>query len=308
MFPFLAGPVARGALFSFLGFTAWAFSDAMAKGAGLGGASLPVIVGLSSWAAALTVLLGLWLRKSSFDRLRIHNKKIHAIRAFFFFQVAFVGVICFTNLPLTTVYIGIFSAPFLISLAGSVFMGEPLSRRQMISILIGFCGVLLALVPEISAGTTGPGNPLLGYICLPFFLIIFVINNLYLRILGRTETPENMTFWPFFSRALILTPFLLTPAAFDLSWIHLALICGVGVAGGVGFLLMSAAYKLAPLSVASFFHYTQLITGAILGYLFWDTVPSRWVWAGACLIVVAGWSMTHDVRKPKQQLESEACS
>ncbi len=291
------GPAARGALFSLLAFTVWAFGDALTKGAGLGGASITMIVFVSGWGAALTVLAGMALRRDGFAKLRVHNKKVQAIRCVLFFGVSFANVIAFTNLPLTTVYIGIFASPFLISLFGALFMNEPLNLRQGASIALGFAGVAVALVPEIQGGQAGPGNPALGYAALPVFLILFVAVNLYLRILGRTETPESMTFYPFFVRGIFLLPVLFLEPIGEIPLPALLFTFGMGITTGVGFLLISSAYKLAPMAIVSSFHYTQLLTGALLGYLFWDTVPSVWVWGGGALIVVSGFVMAHEARR-----------
>jgi len=134
-------------------------------------------------------------------------------------------------------------------------------------------------------------------------MIILVANNLYMRILTRTETPENMTFWPFLFRAVILTPWLFFIPVETLTLTNILLTAGIGVTGGVGFLIMSEAYRLAPVSIASFFFYTQLITGAILGYLFWDMVPSPWVWVGAAVIFLAGLIVGHEARRQSAIVE-----
>lgn len=292
------GPAARGALFSFLAFTVWAFGDAFTKNAGLGGASITMIVFISSWSAVLTVLAGMALRREGLAKLRVHNKKVQAIRCVLFFGISFANVIAFTNLPLTTVYIGIFAAPFLISLFGALFMNEPLSLRQGASIALGFVGVTVALVPEIiQGGQTGAGNPALGYAALPVFMVLFVAVNLYLRILGRTETPESMTLYPFLFRGLFSFPLFFLEPASGVPLSALLFAFGMGITTGVGFLLISSAYKLAPMAIVSSFHYTQLLTGALLGYLFWGAVPSVWVWGGGALIVVSGLVMAHEARR-----------
>ncbi len=290
------GPAARGALFSLLAFTAWAFSDALTKGAGLGGVSPMMILLLSSLSTVLTVLLGIALR-GGVARLRVHNKKGSAFRAFSVSIMTFLSVIAFTNLPLTTVYIGVFASPFLISIYGALFMGEKLSFKQGAAIAIGFLGVALALFPGTGNASSGLGNATLGYIALPFFLLTFVFNSVHLRVLGRTETPESMTFYPFLIRGCFLLPLLFFESIQEIPGPLFWAAFGSGFFCGIGFLLISAAYKLAPMAIVSSFHYTQLLTGALLGYLFWDAVPSVWVWGGGALIVASGFVMAHEARR-----------
>jgi len=186
-------PFVRGAFLSFFAFTAWACGDALTKSVGLAGAPPLSIVALSSLVGSLTVLLGTALRRD-IGRLKPRRWKPVLLRSAVFFGIPFLNIPAFTNLPLTTVYIGLFSSPLLLSLIGFFFMGEPLGRRQTGGIALGFAGVLIALLPTFLGGDTGPGNPIVGYMALPLFLAAFVVDMLLMRVLGRTETAEAMTF------------------------------------------------------------------------------------------------------------------
>lgn len=291
------GRFVRGALFSFLGFTIFVGSDVFTKSAGLEGASVFAIMLFSSWSALAVAFLGAALT-GRIGKLKPQQKKPHAIRAGLFLLNSIVNVIAFTNLPITTVYIGIFASPFLISLCGAAFMKERLSRRQLFAILAGFLGVLIALLPAKTAQPIGIENPVAGYISLPFFTALFVANMLYLRIMGRTETPESTTFVPFLFRGLVLLPFLLVGDAMgSLSPQALLFILAQGICTGIGFLLVSSAYKLAPVAIVSSFHYTQLVTGAVLGYLVFGTAPSLWTWAGGAVIIAAGLVVAHEAHR-----------
>lgn len=289
----------RGALYSFLGFTIFVGSDTFTKLAGLEEAPPALILLFSSWSAVLVAYLGA-LARGRTSRLRPRAKKPHAIRAGLFLLNSVANVVAFTNLPLTTVYVGLYASPFLISLCGNLFMKETLSRKQILAILAGFAGVLIALLMSGSAAPIGIENPLLGYITLPFFTLLFVTNMLYLRILGRTETPESTVFVPFLVRGLLLLPLLFFFPFSSLTGPALFYILALGVCTGLGFLLVFSAYKLAPVAVASSFHYTQLVTGAIVGFLVWGTAPSVWVWAGGAVIIASGLIVTREAHKQEK--------
>ncbi len=281
------GSLLRGALFSFLGFTIWACGDALTKLAGTSGVSPFLLLEISGWSGALVIFLGLAFRRK-LHRLRVKRKKLQALRLALLIFCNLVSVVVFMLLPLTTVYIGIFGSPFLISLFGASLFGEKISRSQAVAIVVGFLGVLLALSPEFLNEAAKTGHTLLGYVMLPVFMLLFVADMLFLRVLGRTETSESLSFFPFFFRAAVLLPFLWIDSVSQLPLQPFLFLLVMGACGGIGYLLMATAYKLAPVAIVSPFHYTQLVTGAIFGYLLWGDVPSPWVWGGGFLIVVSG--------------------
>ncbi len=295
---FAQSPLVRGVLFSFFGFTIWACTDALTKIVGLDGLSPFTIVAFSSWGAALTVLLGTALR-GDLRCLLPKRWKMQFIRFVPFLVSALINVVAFTNLPLTTVYIGYFSAPLIISLIGAFFMGEKMNRKQSLAIFIGFLGVVVALFPEATHDLVGNENPMLGYITLPFLVLFFVMDMLFLRVLGRTETAESLVFVPFFLRGFVLLPVFWINSVIELPVQTILLVLAMGASAGLGYLFVTAAYKLAPVALVSPMHYTQLITGAVLGYAVWGTVPSVWIISGGALIVASSLIVAHETRRIK---------
>jgi len=105
---------------------------------------------------------------------------------------------------------------------------------------------------------------------------------------------------PFCLRAVVLFPVLVFYDPLWLwPWHHILAVVGMGITAGVGFVFMSQAVKLAPMAIVSPFHYTQLITGAILGFFLWDMVPSVWAWAGAVLIVLSSFVVAREAGRQK---------
>ncbi|HBM91230.1 MAG TPA: hypothetical protein DD400_05100 [Rhodospirillaceae bacterium] len=295
---FAQSPIVRGVIFSFFGFTVWVCADALTKSVGLGGVSPFTIIAFSSWGAALTVLLGTLLTGRQ-ALLRPKRWKMQFLRAVPFLVSALINVVAFTNLPMTTVYIGIFSAPLIISLIGAFFMGEKMSRKQFIAILIGFLGVVVALFPEATHELIGTEDPTLGYIVLPFMVLFFVTDMLFIRVLGRTETAESLVFVPFFLRGLVLLPVFWINSVIELPVQTILLVLAMGTSAGLGYLFVTAAYKIAPVALVSPMHYTQLITGAVLGYAVWGTVPSLLVLSGGVLIIISSLIVAHESRRIK---------
>jgi drug/metabolite transporter (DMT)-like permease len=62
----------------------------------------------------------------------------------------------------------------------------------------------------------------------------------------------------------------------------------VGVLGGVGHLLLTESFRLAPASVVAPFDYTSILWAFILGYALFGEVPLPVVFAGAAIVTGAG--------------------
>jgi len=295
----------QGALFSFLGFTLFACGDALTKIAGLNEISPTLMIMISGWSVVLTTII-YSIYKKDIKSLKPKNMKIHFILSCIFIALSYVAIYSFTNLPLTTVYIGLFSAPSLISIFGVVFLKEKITRVQISAIIIGFLGVLIAIFPEIiTQKDTVIGNPIIGYVALPFFLGLYVLGMLLMNHMGKTETAESITFVSFGFRAVLLTPILFFEPISNISLSSLLYMIGMGVTAGIGFIFMAKAYQLAPVSIVSPFHYTQLVTGAIFGYLIWNTIPSYWVFAGGILIIASGIMIAHEAHiQSKEKIKS----
>lgn len=287
----------QGALLALLSFTVFACGDAFIKLAGLDGVPVTIIVILSGAFAGLTTFLYA-AGKNNLSKLRPKSWKPHAVLTTIFIAQSYVSVIAFTNLPMTTVYVGLFASPFILALIGKFFMGEALSPKQVIAIIVGFAGVLIALIPEfLAASNQEIGDPMKGYIALPLFMMTYISGMLLLRVMGRTETPESITLISMLGRAVLLLPVLFFIPSTSLSLEAVAYIAGMGITAGGGFILMSRAYQLAPVAIVSPLHYSQLIVGALLGYLIWADVPSLWIVGGGVIITLSGIMITHEAHK-----------
>ena len=63
---------------------------------------------------------------------------------------------------------------------------------------------------------------------------------------------------------------------------------GSGLAGGIGQILITEAYRQAEVSVIAPFEYTSLVLSLIVGYLVFSDVPTVQMLIGALIVVGAG--------------------
>ena len=107
------------------------------------------------------------------------------------------------------------------------------------------------------------------------------------RVLTRTEPPESLAFCSGLVTAvagLALTsfhPHPLTPVL----WLALGM---MGVFCAAGTLSFYFAVKHTSASNVSQYHYTQLLTGALISYVVWHDKPGLFMWLGGALIIGSG--------------------
>ena len=282
----------RAMAYALAAHTIWVFGDTCTKLAGQMHMPPVQIIVLCSLFAILTIGV-VTVARGHARFLKPVRVKMEMTRGLMWSVQSFANVISFTAFPMATVYTLLFTIPLLSSLGAAISLREHLSLRHGLAIFAGFGGILLALGPE----NFDLGNHnWINYVALFGFPLLGTINTVWIRFMSRTEHSESMALFPMLVRTIVLLPlclWLFEPVTRE----GLLAVMGLGFFGGVGFLLAMAAYKHAPVALVVPFQYTQLITGAVIGYFLWNDVPSWNLMAGAAVIVASGLYIVHRERR-----------
>src|SRR5262249_41126199 len=73
----------------------------------------------------------------------------------------------------------------------------------------------------------------------------------------------------------------------------LAVLVIIGTIGGIGQILLTNAFRSAPMSVVAPFDYTALVYAFILGYFCFGEVPDAYLITGALTVVASGIYIVH---------------
>jgi drug/metabolite transporter (DMT)-like permease len=117
--------------------------------------------------------------------------------------------------------------------------------------------------------------------------VCYALAMIAMRQLGRTEKPVTTVFY------FTVVSTLLSALALPFGWTTpdghaLALMAGMGIAGGGAQYFSTRAYSLARAVVVSPFSYASLIYATILGWLVWGDVPAPHVIVGATVVIGSG--------------------
>ena len=181
------------------------------------------------------------------------------------------------------------SAPIIAALLAVPILGEKLGIHRIFAIVIGFIGVLIIVKP----GTDLFYLKSLLPIGSAFFMAAVYLST---RSLMNTETSTSIVFY--YSFALLFTSIIFFPSDFIIpDAFNLTLALSLGVMGSFGHYFMSQAARHADVAVTSPFEYTSFIFVGLMGYLFFNEIPSNSVVIGAILIIISGIYVAYRERK-----------
>ncbi len=188
-----------------------------------------------------------------------------------------------TSIPLAQVFALEFTSPIWVVLLSPLILGEPLTRLRLMSVLVGFVGILIVARP--SPDTISP-----GLIAAASSAVFFALSVMYTRLLTRTETVLCIMFWLTLMQAAFGIIFsawdgdMVAPSAQTLPWLVL-----IGLAGLLAHYCLTSALAIAPATVVVPIDFVRLPTIAIVGMLLYGEALDAWVFVGATVIFAANY-------------------
>ena len=172
------------------------------------------------------------------------------------------------------------SAPIIACVLAVPILGEKLGIRRLIAVIIGFSGVIFIVQP-------GSGIFKLASLLPVASAISMAVSYISLRFIMKTDSSVSIIFY--YSVALFITTIIFFPSDFKFPpLIHLLPLFSLGVMGSLGHYFISQAAKRADTVVITPFQYTSFIWVIIMGYIFYNEIPSRIVVFGGLLIFISG--------------------
>ncbi len=183
-------------------------------------------------------------------------------------------------LPMAQTYAITFSAPLMAVVLAALFLNERTSFRRYLWIVVGFLGVLIAINP----GAPGTGWHLLIPLVMAFANAVF---HVLTRAIAGDDDPMAMIFLSAAAGTLI-TSLTLPWSWSPMSLAEWALIGFGGLLGTIAHLLLTRAYRLAPLAVVSPMVYTQIVWASLFGFFLFGESPTLTTFVGAAVVAAAG--------------------
>ena len=221
---------------------------------------------------------------------------LRVILFFFGFSSFYISL---TVLPLGTATALFFVTPFLITIFAHFFLKEEIGIRRWSAVVVGFIGVYVTLNPDFSNFNYLSLLPIFCAFCYSLSMII-------IKKTSDKDSVYTQTF-TFYIGAIILSIifyFIIGDGQYNTSdhpasqfifreWFvdfnsSILLMSVTGVTATVAFLLLFTAYSIASPSVISPFEYSILFWSPLLGWLYFDEIPTLSTVIGILIIVSSG--------------------
>jgi drug/metabolite transporter (DMT)-like permease len=230
-------------------------------------------------ACAALALIGpsIWRRRAEFRH--IERPWLQLVRivlstleiAAFFLAAAY--------LPLADVTTYYLATPIFVTALSAVVLREQVGWRRWSAILIGFCGVLIALHPSAQTITWPAMIALAG--SLAFSWLMLITRSLRATpdiVLASAQFLGSLVF------GIAVAPFgWIAP-----TWAHLGLFFAAAAISVCALFCVNRSLKLAPASTVAPYQYSMILWAVMFGYLVFGDVPQAHTALGAAIIIAAG--------------------
>jgi len=245
----------------------------------------PLFLSWARYAAALVFVLPVWLvarRRNRALRISRHELPAHALRTVFLIASVVTYYLAIAQIPLADALGAYFVAPIAATLLAAAVLREPLDRRRLAAVGLGFVGAALVVRAEASADAGTLVALASGCLMACYFVAT--------RATVQASAPLSTL-----AIQLALGTALLTPLALT-SWTTpgaeaLALIMLSGALSAACNLMTITAFRMAQVATLTPLVYLELVGATALGLAMFGDLPSATTWIGIAVIVASGLSL-----------------
>jgi drug/metabolite transporter (DMT)-like permease len=206
-------------------------------------------------------------------------------------------------IPMSKAIVVLYVWPLIFTVLGWVFLGERITLRIGLLLLLGFCGVaLMGLDPSIFSDS----QQRLGLLLMLGVATLNAVNYALFKGQLRQRNPDEVLLYDNLVGAVLFLPFVASqladvPAA-SIVW----LVCYGGVLGCFGYYLLYAGLKRVRAATAGVLSYVEVLFAGVLGvFVLGEHVTPHMV-ASTAMILSAALMITTEIRaqthtpQPKQ--------
>lgn len=238
---------------------------------------------------ALIPIFGWAMATGGLGRLRTVHPVHHGIRGIIAVLAAFSAIFAYSRLPLANFYAIVFTGPLIVTLLSAVFLKEPIDRERWIAIGGGFFGVLV--VTHFFGGLSNVSPTVdvtAGRIAAFISVFCYALSVIIVRRMRLGESNVAFSLYGHLAAIIIGGAILALYGGPPLSPSDISLLALSGFLGGAATICLMTAYQRAPVALVAPFQYTQIVWGALAGYLLWGRVPDIYLVVGAVIVAACG--------------------
>ena len=231
----------------------------------------------------VSIILFFLIRKNLLHEINFKEIRTHLKRNIAHYTGQNLWLYALGSITLAEVTSLEFTMPIWIVLFSFLMLNEELNKYKILSVFIGFIGVLITVRPNVESIN-------LGIIAAAISAIAFALTNIYTRRLTRTESTLTILFFLTTIQLIfglvtsLLDGKLDLPTEENIAWIVV-----IGLAGLAAHYCITTALSLAPPSVVAPIDLLRLPIAVLIGVIFYSEPGDTFVYIGAGLIIIANW-------------------
>ena len=208
---------------------------------------------------------------------------LHALRNLAHFTGQNLWFYAVTAIPLAQVFALEFTSPIWVIMLSPLILGERLTRVRVLSVCVGFVGILIVARPS-------PDSLNAGIVSAAASAIFFALSVVFTRRLTRHTSVAGIMFWLTLMQAglgLLTSAWdgqMSLPSAHTAPWLLL-----IGCAGLLAHFCLTSALAIAPATVVVPIDFVRLPTIAVIGMWVYGEALDLWVFIGAAVIFSANY-------------------
>jgi drug/metabolite transporter (DMT)-like permease len=181
-----------------------------------------------------------------------------------------------------------YAAPLLTVIFAAMFLGEEVRAFRMACVALGLFGVLIVVAPRLTVAPDAIGQAeTLGAMLVLGSAVFAALAQVFIRKLVATEGTAAIVLWFSVSASILSLVTLPFGWVWPSAW-HGFLLVTAGLLGGVGQILLTAAYRQADASLVAPFDYASMLFALLIGYVVFAEEPTRTMLTGAAIVILAG--------------------
>jgi len=216
--------------------------------------------------------------------LRTENLQFYAARAIFSFAAVYAGYLSVTLITIADAVALQFTLPIFTVLFAAIALNEPLYLHRWMAVILGFGGVLIIIRP-------GFADAHFGMLVALAAALLFAGVDVSTRFLSGKDGVNVILTYGF----VLQLPIAAVPTA--LTWVtpgpaDWPFILGFMVSALGAQVCITRSFAAAEASLVSPVLYIRLPLVALIGFAFYDELPSVWTWVGATVLFASTYYST----------------
>jgi len=226
-----------------------------------------------------------WLLKNGTSVLRTNIVHLHVILGGGGLIEKYIYFYAIATTSLVNAAMVLMLAPFFIPIVAHVWLKQPQNALSIFSVVLGFIGAFICLNAKFE-GVDIPLSANTGALILVGAMLIALSKSSISKMSATEPTQRIVCYFALLGVVIsgVLLPFYWQP----LSAYNLGLLILLGCCATAAQLMMTKAFSFAGATTIGMFSYSSILFAALLGFVWWQEIPTLPWFFGGSLIITAG--------------------